>query len=343
MVTITPLASAVLCCRQIGEQPSLFMLRLLSAIGAVAVLRKFHDVVLEPYWYFFLRPATSFEAYRKDWAVVTGASRGLGAAFAVALAKRGLNMVLIARSGDALKQVAQRCAAHGVQVHILVLDVLQDPELVSSTVRHELDGLAGDVSVLVNNVGGKPPPQMPVNFMPCYCEDLEHCTFESYFKTNVVPAAWMTSLVLQSMVRRDKGYILNVASMNGLQACPYLSPYSAAKAYLCAYTACLANELRGRGSKVRVESVCPGPVATAGIGRAAMPSRGIPEPLDFAERTLSLAGTPMVETPWPRHWWTLQFTGSCSHFVSRPRAEARLYRGMDYAKMLGPPLWLSQQ
>lgn len=343
MVAIAPPAAAVLCCRQLVDQPGLLTLRLLSALGAVTVLRKLHALVLEPCWYFFLRPATSFEAYRQDWAVVTGASRGLGEAFSIALARRGLNLVLIARSREALEQVAQRCRTHGAQVHMLALDLHQDPEAACSRVRQELDGLVGDVSVLVNNVGGKPPPQMPVSFMPCYCEEMEPCTYESYFKTNVVPASWISSLVLQNMVRRDKGYILNVSSMNGLQACPYLSPYSAAKAYLCSYTACLANELRGRRSKVSVEVVCPGPVATAGIGRAGMPSRGIPEPLAFAEQTLSLARTPWVETPWPRHWWTLQFTGPRSHFVGRRWAEDRLYRGMDYAKMLGPPLCCTEQ
>mmetsp|Transcript_83648 Transcript_83648/g.145367 ORF Transcript_83648/g.145367 Transcript_83648/m.145367 type:complete len:141 (+) Transcript_83648:2-424(+) len=138
------------------------------------------------------------------------------------------------------------------------------------------------------------------------------------------------------MVHRQKGYILNVSSMNGLQACPYLSPYSAAKAYLSSYSACLRNELRGRGSGVYVDVVCPGPVATDGIKRAGMPCKAIPDPIVFADKSLSLAKSSFAEVPWARHWWSMQFHGPHSHFLSKGATESRLYQAMDYSKFLGP-------
>lgn len=320
-----------------AHNASPLMLTILSTLGAAALLQKCRRVLFEPCWYFFLRPATSFECFRGDWAIVTGASRGLGEAFSIALARRGLNIVLIARNKDLLDRVGQKCRECGAEVHVLALDLLEDPGGVSLKISQELSQLSGQVSVLVNNVGGKPPKHWPCSLMPCYCEELDGCSFESFYKANVAPAIMMTSLVLRGMIQRSKGYILNVSSMNGLQACPFLSPYSAAKAYLCSYSACLSNELRGRQSEVCVETVCPGPVATQGIGRAGLPSKGIPDPLEFAEQTLSLAKTPFVEMPWPRHWWNLQFNGPHSDFVSRQCAEARLYKAMDFSKMLGPP------
>merc|ERR1711904_716032 len=135
----------------------------------------------------------------------------------------------------------------------------------------------------------------------------------------------MGSLLLKGMVKRDKGCIINVSSLNGLQACPYISYYSAAKAYIVSYSMCLRNELRGRGSKVQIEVVCPGSVATDGIGRSGMPSAGVPDPVLFAEKSLSLLGTPCAKIPWLQHWWDTQLHGPGSVIRSQAAAEAKLY------------------
>jgi short-subunit dehydrogenase len=292
--------------------------------------------VLEPVWYFKFRPRTSFEEYRGDWAIVTGASRGLGRGYALALARRGLHVILLARSKEKLDAVASECEALGVRAHVIVADFAEDPRRLHRKIHDELSGLGGSISVLVNNVGGKVPADLPCVPMPCYCESFDHATYDSFFRFNAMPAVLMTQMLLPIMVQRDKGYVLNVSSMNGMQACPYLGPYVTAKAYVSTYAACLDSELRGRGSRVRVDAVCPGPVATAGIGRSGLASSGVPDPLAFAERSLSLAKSAFAGVPWPSHWWMVQSLGPRSNFLSRKATAARLYASMDYSKILGP-------
>lgn len=239
--------------------------------------------------------------------------------------------MLIARTQGTLDAVKKECEQMGVETCTTIADFAENSGILPAAVLEQLGNKC--VSVLVNNIGGLPPPSLPKVPNPSYCEDIDYATYDSYWRFNVAPTIQMTHLVLSSMVRRDKGCIINVSSLNGLQACPYLSHYSAAKAYILSYSACLRNELQGRGSGVRVEAVCPGPVATDGIGRANMPSPGIPDPVEFAERSLSLVGTPYATIPWPRHWWSTQFHGPNSFFLSREATEKRLFKTLDF---LGP-------
>lgn len=317
-------------------------MRLLEAvplvIGVAVLTSKVFAAFIQPVWYFHFRPPTSFEAYRRDWAVVTGASEGLGRGYALALAKRGLHVALLARNEDKLKAVAAECRAIGVEAKVIVADFATEAvEDLCAEIRIGLGELDGDVSVLINNVGGNLPPSLPRVPMPCYCESLDSSTSQSFFRFNSMPSVFMTQMLLQGMVNRNRGYILNVSSMNALQSCPYLGPYCAAKAYVKSYAACLNAELKGRQSRVRVEVVCPGPVATKGIGRAGMPSSGVPDPVNFADMSLNLARTAFVEVPWAGHWWSTQSFGPNSHFISNATAEAKLRKSMDYSRLLGPP------
>lgn len=293
-------------------------------------------------WYHYQHQGRNLNCFCGDWAVITGASRGLGRAYAISLARHGLNVILIARTQSTLLAVASECEAFGVKTHVIVADFSEDAQHVSSILKEYLckrdgpDSIAQRISVLVNNVGGKPPSNLPQAPNPSYCEDLDHDTYNTYFKFNVLPTIHMTSLILKGMVQRNKGLIINVSSLNGLQACPYISHYSAAKAYIVSYSACLRNELRGRGSKVQIEVVCPGPVATDGIRRSGMPSPGVPDPLCFAEQSLSLLGTPCARIPWPEHWWSTQLHGPDSLVRCQAVAEAKLYQAMDFSKVLSP-------
>lgn len=302
---------------------------------------KLWEVVAKPLWYYRLRPATSFEAFRGEWAVVTGASRGLGRGYALGLAKRGINVVLMSRNWGALQDVARECQSLGVKTAIMVADFFTDqPEELYPMIEARIRELDKDVSILVNNVGGA-PGRLQHDPMPSYCEDYSYVSYESFWRANAVPSLCMTQMLLRGMVRRRKGYILNVSSINGLQACPYLSPYSAAKAYVSSLSACLGNELRGRKSGVWVDCVCPGPVATDGIGRSGLASSQVPDPVIFADQSLALARTPFATVPWPRHWWSNQSLGPNSLFWSTATADKRLYEAMDFSRHLGPSSLLS--
>merc|ERR1712129_599968 len=210
-------------------------------------------------------------------------------------------------------------------------------QAVYSRIEAHLEALDRDVSILVNSVGGM-PSGLPCEPMPCYCEHLSYATYDSFQKANAAPTLCMTQIVLKGMVRRKKGYILNVSSLNGMQACPFLSPYSATKAYVSSLSACLGNELRGRQTGVHVESVCPGPVATDGIRRKGLATRAVPDPVRFAECSLALSRTDFAEVPWLQHWCTMQYLGPRSLFWSKSTTEKRLYKSLDFSKFLGPSM-----
>lgn len=99
----------------------------------------------------FVRKA-DWKAYKGKWAVVTGASEGIGAGYARALARRGMHVVLMSRTKDKLQELAAEISqAHGVQARVVPFDFLAEPEAYEA-VRSELKQL--EVAVLVNNVGG---------------------------------------------------------------------------------------------------------------------------------------------------------------------------------------------
>lgn len=277
-------------------------------------------------WHIYIRPSTSFSRFKGDWAVVTGASRGLGRSLALALARRGLNVVLIARSRETLSDVQCSCESYGVSTVVIEADLSIESTLVD--VAAALKALPGDISVLVNNVGGRPPASLPSAPIPCFAECNDGVNHDSYFKFNVLPAASLTHSLIEGMVERDKGYVLNVASFNGLAPCPLLACYSACKAYIVAWSAATDVELKGRGSTVKVDVVCPGPVATDGIGMAGRGTRRIADPDAFAEQTLSLATTRHVRVPWPAHWWNMEMYSSQSHFVPEFLSEKWLWKAI---------------
>jgi hypothetical protein len=236
-----------------------------------------------------------------------------------------MNVVLIAR-GQGLSNVQESCESYGVRCIIVEADlgVASQLDHISKAVR----ALPGNVSVLVNNAGGRPPPSLPSQPNPSVAEYLDAETHESYFKFNVLPAAHLCNLLLEGMVERNKGYVLNVASFNGLVPCPLLACYSASKAYIIAWSAAVDIELKGRGSLVKVDVVCPGPVATDGIGRAGRSTWRIPDPDVFAERTLALATTRQVRLPWPAHCWMFEMYSSQSRLVPAWLSEKWLFKSI---------------
>ncbi|THV24428.1 SDR family NAD(P)-dependent oxidoreductase [Glycomyces paridis] len=184
-------------------------------------------------------------------ALVTGASSGLGAAFAAELATRGRDLVLVARSGDRLDALAGRLRGeHGVAAHVLVQD-LAEPD----AARRIGAGLAErglQVDLLVNNAG----------FGTCgRFEGIPGGRDREQLMVNVVAPVDLCHELLPGMLARGGGSILNIASTAAFQPAPYFAVYGASKAFMLDFSLALRQEYRGRG--VRVTAVCPGPVETA--------------------------------------------------------------------------------
>jgi short-subunit dehydrogenase len=195
--------------------------------------------------------------------LITGASGGLGAAFAAQLAPTGARLLLTARHPERLAAAAAQARAAGASVDTIRLD-LTAPGAVSALLRDfESRGVA--VDHLINNAGiglvGR-GDALPVE-QQLRVVDL-----------NVRAATELALRLLPGMVARRRGGVLNVASIGAFQGLPWLSTYGGSKAYILGWSEALHVELRGTG--VRCACLCPGPVATGWFAAAhltAPPSR----------------------------------------------------------------------
>jgi short-subunit dehydrogenase len=177
-------------------------------------------------------------------ALVTGASAGIGAAFARALAAQGHDLVLAARRRDRLEALAKEVEArHGVSAAIEIVDLAEEAELARLA-----DSVAADApDLLVNNAG--------FGTLGAFADlDLERELEQ--IRLNVVALVRLTRAALPGMRARGRGAIVNVSSLAGENAGPFTATYSATKAYVTSFSESLHEELRGSG--VVVQALLPG-------------------------------------------------------------------------------------
>ncbi|HUL71819.1 MAG TPA: SDR family oxidoreductase [Vicinamibacterales bacterium] len=186
--------------------------------------------------------------------VVTGASGGIGEAIARELARRKSDLVLVARSADKLRRLADELArTQGVQTHIVAADLAAPGS--AARVVDQLRAI-GRVDVLVNNAGF-------ATFGPFADTDL--ATEIDEIRLNVETLTELTKRLLPDLLAA-KGKILNVASTAAFQPGPLMAVYYATKAYVLSFSEALWEELRGSG--VTVTCLCPGPTRTGFQSRA---------------------------------------------------------------------------
>lgn len=185
--------------------------------------------------------------------LITGASSGIGRDMAFEFADRGYDLILVARSFDRLKEVKNEIIKKYDKCNVLIMkcDVsnVKSVKNLYNDVRKEFV----NIDVLVNNAG----------FGDCgkfYETDLEKDI--SMINTNILGLHVLTKLFLQDMVKVNKGYILNIASIAGFMPGPLMATYYSTKAYVVRLTRAIAKELKVVNSKVRIAAFCPGPVNT---------------------------------------------------------------------------------
>ena len=189
--------------------------------------------------------------YSGSTALVTGASKGLGAAFAEALAQRGMNLVLVARSTGELNALSTRlCAKYQVQRTVISID-LADPSS-PRKIAEELERRGIQVDLLVNNAG-----------FGLSGKFLSHDSKQKQaeVEVNIQALVALTHHFGRAMVARGKGGIINVASNASFQPVPYMATYAATKAFVLHFSEAIRHELVGSG--VQVMATCPGPTATS--------------------------------------------------------------------------------
>jgi short-subunit dehydrogenase len=181
-------------------------------------------------------------------ALVTGASAGIGAAFARALRARGEKLVLVARRAERLEALARELGGSEA-VAVVALDLAR-PGAVAELAK-TLDGRGVVVDTLVNNAG--------VGHTGRFAEEPEDRIL-AMLDLNVRAAVLMTRRFLPGMLARKRGSVINVVSTSAFQPVPYMSTYAASKSFLLSFTEGVAFEVRGSG--VNVQALCPGLTAT---------------------------------------------------------------------------------
>lgn len=188
--------------------------------------------------------------YRKKMAVITGASSGIGKAYAIELAARGCDVVLSARSESKLRQLATEITQkYKVKTYVCPCDLSQPDAfqgLVDYTIEHKLS-----VDILINSAGFGTYG---------YFEKLNSEREIQEVTLNTAALVQLTHYFLQGMLARKEGVIVNVASTAAFMPCPYSAVYGATKAFVLSFTESLWAEMRDRG--VRILALCPGATET---------------------------------------------------------------------------------
>ncbi|MEU0675588.1 SDR family oxidoreductase [Streptomyces sp. NPDC006172] len=188
--------------------------------------------------------------YHRQTVIVTGASSGLGAEFARQLARRGANLVLVARRADRLESLAAELTrAHGVTVTAVARD-LGRPDA-GRTLRAELESRGIYATGLVNNAGFGTHDAFA---------DEDPDRLQSMITLNVSALVDLSRSYIGPLTSADTGVLINVASLLGFQPTPYMSAYGATKAFVLNFTESLWEETRG--TNLHVLAVCPGATRT---------------------------------------------------------------------------------
>lgn len=185
-----------------------------------------------------------------QYALITGASSGIGLALAEALARRGHALILVARERPALESIACELSQRfGVEVMFRVCDLTEPLQL--SGLLYEMEQCDYQVDLLVNNAGAA----CAGGFL-----DNDWHAERKLLELNVFALTRLCHALGNAMARRGSGQILNVASLAAFQAGPWLSSYYASKAFVLHFSEGLREELRKQN--VQVSVLCPGPVRT---------------------------------------------------------------------------------
>lgn len=218
----------------------------------------------------------SFRKRYGPWALVTGASGGIGEAFAEQLAKKGQNLILVARSHGKLESIADSLTtSHGIETRVIHADlgVSEDVDRVVA----EVSGL--DIGLFIANAGFGTAGPFADN-------DLDAET--NMIDVNCRALAAMAHPIARSMRKRSGGGIVFLSSIVAFQGVAHSANYAATKAYVQTLAEGLAMELRPHN--IDVLSSAPGPVATGFASRADMQMDGASSPVVVAKATLEALG-----------------------------------------------------
>ncbi|KAF7508829.1 hypothetical protein GJ744_008706 [Endocarpon pusillum] len=261
------------------------------------------------------RSLTSFGP-RGSWALITGASDGIGKQYALQLAKAGFNVVLVSRTEAKLQNLSFEITSSNsdIRTEILAMDFSKnldsDYERLAAIIKDK------DIAILINNVGQSHELPIP------YAEDPEE-EVNNIIIINCIGTLKVTRLVLPGMSARKRGLILTMGSFAGLLPTPLLATYSGSKAFLQNWSTALAAEVEELGIAVYfIQSY----IVTSAMSKVKRPTYMFPSEKDFVKSTLAKIGNrggsvgyAFSGTPWWSHallaWSILTVGYPFGHYV----------------------------
>lgn len=250
----------------------------LAVIGTISALKAVLNVI-NFFYVYFLRPGVSVKRFG-PWAVVTGATDGIGKAYCVELAKKGINLVVVSRTEAKLQDLASELQSkYGVKVKHVTADLTSTDAGMWKELEGALEPL--EIGLLINNAG----------------QSYDHADY-----TELVPEKWMTDMiemnvtsltklcriVLPGMKLRKRGYIVNIGSASGnIPACPFISMYAGTKAYVDSFSRGLDAEVRRFG--IRVQCQAPFLVATK-LAKIRRTSLDVPSAAGYVKAAMKQIG-----------------------------------------------------
>lgn len=250
--------------------------------------------------------------------MVTGASDGLGKEYAIQLAQKGFNLLLVSRTASKLDtlsaEITQKYAGSAISVKTLAMDFSKNEEADYAKLNALVDAL--DIGILINNVGQS--HSIPVPFIQTPKDEIR-----DIIAINCIATLRVTQIVAPGMVQRKRGLILTMGSFGGWSPTPLLATYSGSKAFLQQWSTALGGELAGSGVDVEL---CLSYLVTTAMSKVRRTSMLIPNPRNFVKAALGKVGRSggaqnmaYTSTPFWGHalmqWWVENTLGLGSPFV----------------------------
>ncbi|GAV75600.1 adh_short domain-containing protein [Cephalotus follicularis] len=282
------------CINHLPTQPS-WLLLLLLFFGFLPILKLIFSSLK---WFYntFLRPPKDLKAYG-SWALITGATDGIGKAFAHQLAQKGINLVLLGRNFDKLERVSDEIQAESpnIKIKIVLCDFSRDASTsIIKTIEDATNEL--EVGVLINNVG--------VTHQARYFHEVDERVWMDIVRVNLENTTRVTRAVLKGMLKRKRGAIVNIGSASAIvvPSHPLHAIYAATKGYIDQLSRSLHVEYKHNG--IDVQCQVPLYVATKMASKVASIEKSslfIPTPDNYARAAIRHIGYEARCTPYWAH------------------------------------------
>jgi 17beta-estradiol 17-dehydrogenase / very-long-chain 3-oxoacyl-CoA reductase len=260
------------------------MLVLIAAIIGLQILYAVYK--------YFIRPAKNLSKYG-SYAIVTGATDGIGKAIAIELAKKRINLVLISRTESKLRDLADEIEKkYSVKTKVIPVDFGRFDEQTQETVRQAISDL--DVGILVNNVGQSYP-------YPMYEHEVTDQLRSELVALNVESTYRMSRIVMPLFLAKkskQKGAIINISSMASHLSLPLLAHYAATKGYIEKLSVAMHHEYKKQGIDVQVQIPA---LVTSKLSKLRHASLTVPSPATYARAAVKQFGRDACISPYWVH------------------------------------------